>query len=136
VVDLPPGSPASAELLWGKEVAPGQYEIENVPIWAYGIAYGDVVSTIAGDDDRIHFSKVLRKGGLLTVRAAGPSADREVFSQLCETMQHRAVATGRYSPSYCAFAMDPQTFRELESRIDDMALAGNIEVEIANDEDL
>ena len=135
VVDLPPGEPTAAELVWGKLVGDNRYEIENVPIWVYGLAYGDVVEADTREDGRKHFKKVLNKGGLLTVRAAGPNADKEVFDGLCEMLQRHAVATERFSPSYVAFAMEPTAFAQVESAIAQAERSGRIYIEVANDED-
>jgi uncharacterized protein DUF4265 len=136
VVDLPPGmgTGTTAETLWGKEVGPNEYELENIPVWAYGLAFGDVVAANVADDGRRHFEKLLRKSGLLTVRAAGPDADRQTFSELCDMLQHRAVATERFSSSYVAFAMEPPDFSAVEPAIDDAERSGAIYVEIANDD--
>jgi hypothetical protein len=135
IVDCPPGEPTTAELLWGKSVGDGRYEIENVPVWAYGLAYGDVVEADTREDGRKHFKKLINKGGLLTVRAAGPRADKEAFNALCEMLQRHAVATERYSPSYAAFAMEPAAFAEVETAIAEAERSAGIHVEIANDED-
>lgn len=134
VIDLPPGVASTAELLWGKSVGPDQYELENVPIWAYGLAYGDIIETRRGADGRRHFERVLKPSGLLTVRAAGPTADREKFSELIELLQRHAVATERYSASYAAFAMEPAAFAEIEPIVDDAARGDDIHVEVANDD--
>lgn len=111
IVDLPPGEPTTAELVWGKLVGDNRYEIANVPIWVFGLAYGDVVEADTREDGRRHFKKVLDKGGLLTVRAAGPGADRDVFDRLCEKLQRHAVATERFSPQLRCFRDGADGFR-------------------------
>jgi hypothetical protein len=135
VIDLPPGElKTTAESVWGKRVGDDRYELENVPVWAYGLAYGDVVEANTGEDGRKHFRKLLSKGGLLTVRAAGPEADQDTFNKLYEELKRHAVAYERFSPSYAAFAMDPGAFAKVERTIDDAERSGAIHVEIANDE--
>jgi hypothetical protein len=134
VVDLAPGEPSTAELLWARKVGDDQYELENVPIWAYGLALGDVVEAPILDDQRRHFKKLLRRSGLLTVRAAGPDSDREVLGRLYDVLKRNAVATERFSPSYAAFAMEPAVFAQLEKVVNEAERAGPIVVEIANED--
>jgi Domain of unknown function (DUF4265) len=134
VVDLPSGEPATAELLWARRLRDGAYELENVPVWAYGLAYQDVIHAETGDDGRKHFTKLVQKSGLLTVHAAGPDANKEVFESLLQELEVNAVATERYTRSYAAFAMEPQAFSKMERRIDGLERTEPIFVEIANDD--
>jgi hypothetical protein len=109
----------------------------NVPVWAYGIAFEDVVEGRPGDDGRVEFVRVVEKSGLLTIRAAGPDADPSRFSEVVTVLSKPALATERYSPSYCAFAMKPKDFERIEGTVKRLEDAdSNIFVEIANEGDL
>ena len=49
-------------------------------------------------------------------------------------LQRNAVAMQRYSASYIACAMEPEKFAQLEPDVNRAEAAGNIFVEIANEE--
>lgn len=135
VIDLPPGQEASAETIWGIAIGEDRYQLDNVPVWAYGLAYRDVVRTALGQDGRRHYKKVTQKSGLLTIRAAGPDADQAVFRQLCEMLEKNAVASERFSTTYCAFAMEPQRFAALGPEVERAEDTRTIFVEVANDDE-
>ena len=82
VVDLPVGDQATAEVLWGFALGAHRYQLRSVPIWAYGLAFEDVVEGKIEADTRVHFTKVRQRSGLLTVRIAGPDAPQGVLAEL------------------------------------------------------
>jgi hypothetical protein len=133
VIDPEAGQTERTEVVWIESVGPGRYRLMNVPVWAYGLAFEDIVEAKEGDDDRKHFVRVLEPSGLLTVRSAGPHADESQFRKLCEILQSRAVATEQFSPNYYAFAMEPEAFPDLEPIIDEAEASGTIFVEVANE---
>jgi hypothetical protein len=57
-----------AERLWACEVAPGEYRVENVPMYAYGISWGDTISATDLASGDAQFSSVTREGGHSTYR--------------------------------------------------------------------
>ncbi|MBS0260861.1 MAG: DUF4265 domain-containing protein [Planctomycetes bacterium] len=66
-VDLTPnGMPGKTEELCCDEVAPGKYVVCCLPFFAYGIAFGDLISAPA---ENLQFASVLRHSGLRTLRA-------------------------------------------------------------------
>ena len=133
VVDLPAGSQASAELLWGEPTGPAQYQLKSVPVWSYGLGYEDVVEATLRDDGRLHVNRVVKPSGFLTVRAAGPEADKAVLGRLFDALQKAAVAVELLSPSYGAFAMEADAFSAIEPLIDEAERTGKIFVQVAND---
>jgi hypothetical protein len=48
----------------------GRFRIDGIPVFAYGLAKGDVVQgvRVAGEDDRVWVSEVLEPGGHWTAR--------------------------------------------------------------------
>ena len=135
VVDLPKDAPATAELLWAAIVGENRFRLENVPIWAYGLAFEDVVEGRTDADGRTHYTQVLQRSGLLTVRIAGPDAPAPFFRRIVEKVAEHSVATEHYSSTYSAFAMTRQKFDEIATTIDEAEETGLIFVEIANGED-
>jgi hypothetical protein len=66
------GADGEIETLWANAVGPGQYALDNLPWFAYGVSLGDVVE--AGPDAEggggrvLTFRRVVRKSGNRTVR--------------------------------------------------------------------
>jgi hypothetical protein len=56
-----------AENLWAEELEPGAFRIDNIPFYAYGVSYCDVVSTVRVQD-RLEFKAVITRGGHSTYR--------------------------------------------------------------------
>lgn len=56
------------ETMWVKPVSDSLYEIYNIPFYATGIAYGDIVLGESDPDGMLKFVKVVRGGGHSTVR--------------------------------------------------------------------
>ena len=56
-----------AENLWAEELKPGVFRIDNIPFYAYGVSYCDVVSTVRVQD-RLEFKAVITRGGHSTYR--------------------------------------------------------------------
>jgi hypothetical protein len=50
--------PDDWESLWAYEVEPGLYSIDNVPFFARGVSWGDVVA-VERHDDELHFKEVV-----------------------------------------------------------------------------
>jgi Domain of unknown function (DUF4265) len=134
VVDLPAGAAASAEVLWGAAIDERRYELRSVPIWAYGLAFEDIVEAAVGPDGRNHLSALVRRSGLLTVRVAGPDAPREMFMRLRDVLAQHAVAAEHYSASYSAFAIAPVEFERVLPIVDGAEQSGQLFVEVANEE--
>ena len=135
VVDLPEGSEATAETLWSRRITSNRFRLLNVPVWAYGLAYEDIVEGVLDEDQRIHFVRLFARSGLFTVRAAGPNANPDAFSSLVDTLKGRSVAVEAVSDSYVAFAMERESYDDCQSIIDQAEAGGAIFVEVANDDE-
>ena len=57
----------TAERLWATELGDGHYRIDNAPLYAYGVSYGDIVSA-EPHEGRLRFKSVLGQGGNSTYR--------------------------------------------------------------------
>ncbi|HEY0381453.1 MAG TPA: DUF4265 domain-containing protein [Candidatus Elarobacter sp.] len=105
VVDLPENDQGAAELLWALSLGEGVFKLQNVPIWAYGLAFDDIVEAVLQNDERFHYTRIRHRSGLLTVRIAGPEAPRSEFEELTNSLAARAVAAEHFSDVYVAFAI-------------------------------
>ncbi|MFY0572660.1 DUF4265 domain-containing protein [Archangium lansingense] len=59
--------PMDYEGLWALPVGEGLFQIDNVPFFAMGIAYGDIVSATA-EQHELRFREVVRPSGHSTLR--------------------------------------------------------------------
>jgi hypothetical protein len=57
----------TGERVWATELEDGRYRIDNIPLYAYDVSYGDMVSARPGGGE-LHFVSVIGKGGNSTYR--------------------------------------------------------------------
>ncbi len=55
--------PDRVESLWAEQVDPGDFKIDNIPIYVRGIASGDIVAADPDDEGQLQFKKLLRSSG-------------------------------------------------------------------------
>lgn len=68
-IDLPDHWATSGESMWAKSLGEDLYEVDNVPFYAYGINWKDVVRAIAADEEsKPRVIEVVRHGGHRTLR--------------------------------------------------------------------
>jgi len=60
--------PVTCESVWATPVAQGLYRLGNIPFFARGVAYEDVVSAVRMDDGTLGFVEVVRPSGHSTLR--------------------------------------------------------------------
>lgn len=58
----------SAETLWVISLGNNSYQVDNIPILAKGISYGDIVYSNKKDDGFLIYDKILKKSGNCTYR--------------------------------------------------------------------
>ena len=81
VVDLPNHWATSGEAMWARPLSADLYEIRNVPFYAYGLNFEDVVRAVEpGPDEKPVVIEVVRASGHRTIRVfftdAVPGAER------------------------------------------------------------
>ena len=59
--------PVDYEGLWARPLGEGLFQIDNVPFFATGIAYGDIVSAMP-EQQELRFQEVVRPSGHSTLR--------------------------------------------------------------------
>jgi hypothetical protein len=77
-IPLPPGdaSGGDAEWVWAKPTNNNEFVLKNVPTFAKGLSYDDVITTELVDGSLV-FERVLRRGGHSTYRIYGNSDRRD-----------------------------------------------------------
>ena len=94
--------PVSTEAIWGLRVRLGEYKIDNVPSYIYGVSKGDVVGVKKIDGDSVA-TDVLVQGGHSTLRVFVEDKDQK--AQVVKEIEARG---GRCSVSseFSLFSVD------------------------------
>ncbi|MBB3192643.1 DUF4265 domain-containing protein [Roseateles terrae] len=60
--------PYPVESIWCKQIATGRFKLLNVPYFAHGVAWGDVVTAVE-DGGGLWFEAVIQRSGFVTLHA-------------------------------------------------------------------
>lgn len=60
--------PVTTESLWAKEVPEIGYQLDNVPFYAKGVSWNDIVEAEPDEDGSLNFKRVVRQAGHSTIR--------------------------------------------------------------------
>lgn len=60
--------PVATESLWAKKVPGGGYQLDNVPFYAKGVSWNDIVEAEPDEDGALNYKKVIRQAGHSTIR--------------------------------------------------------------------
>lgn len=98
--------PYPVESIWCSEVSPGHYKLLNVPYFAQGVAWGDVV-TATEKDGGLWFASVASRSGYSTVHAfcADPGFQEQLRAWARE---QRCVVETAYDQKYWALGIPPE----------------------------
>ena len=102
IVDLPNHWATGGESLWAKNLGAELYEIRNVPFYAYGLNFGDVVRAIEpAPDQKPVVSELVRASGHRTLRVSFcdsfEESDRlELLRTLNKLNAHFETADSKY----------------------------------------
>ncbi|WP_200626167.1 DUF4265 domain-containing protein [Pseudomonas sp. LAM2023] len=120
----------STEAIWGIRVGLGEYRIDNVPGYIYGVSKGDVVKTEKIDGESVATS-VLRQGGHTTLRVF--AEDKELKAKVVKEIE---ALGGRCSVSsaFSLFSVDlpPEVnFQAVDAYLEGLVESGAIAYEDA-----
>ncbi|HTU69157.1 MAG TPA: DUF4265 domain-containing protein [Candidatus Baltobacteraceae bacterium] len=112
-----------AEILWCDKLLSDKYRVDNIPLFAYGVSVGDVISTKRVDgDDRPYFNSLIERSGNKTCRVTvgeGMSGIADVLERLSE-LAKLASGIERYGRDYVAFNFPPSCDLDyIEARLND-----------------
>ena len=100
----------NVETLWAECVGPDHYRLDNLPFFAYGVSWLDVVEAYPDDNGQLVMSRVVEKSGHRTVRAIfDPGVDQ---SPEARAILDGVVALGASyegaNPRYLAIDIPPE----------------------------
>ena len=120
--------PADWEMLWAIPRGGGQFELDNIPFFAKGVASGDLIAVVT-QGERLIFDRLLSEGGHSTIRIimyelSLKDSIREMLRGLgCET-------EGSHLPSLFAVDVPPSAdYQLVVSLLDEKARADILEYE-------
>lgn len=106
--------PVEFESIWGLQITPQKYEVDNIPYYIYGVSKGDIILAIESDNE-IHASHLLSRGGHSTLRvfAEDETARHQIFTHLTK---NGAQCTSTKGSSLLAIDIPPTTdFQKIDA---------------------
>ena len=109
-VALPTHWALQGESLWARALGDDLYELQNIPFYAYGLNFGDVVRATAGSLGELPtVREVVRRGGHKTLRVMfSRDVPEPRFQQLMQSLP-REVGYEHAKPGYFAVDIRPGT---------------------------
>jgi hypothetical protein len=109
--------PFDSEDLWSTPVGDGHYRIESIPLFARGIAWGDIVSAVSEEEELV-FQEVVEPSGHSTVRLM--VADEAAVSEVIEHFERQGCTSeNSYMPKLIALDVPPSiSLDDLKQELD------------------
>jgi hypothetical protein len=128
-VDLPNHWATGGESLWARHLSGDRYQIENVPFYAYGLNFGDVVEAkAAAPDFKPSVLRVVERSGHRTIRVIfhdGVTEDDRIAR--LRSLEDFQVSFERCNERYFALDLEPEASIEaVRQRLDVWAREGAI----------
>ena len=110
-IDLPNHWAIGGESMWAKPLGNDLYRIENVPFYAYGLNFHDIVRATPDSDDQIpEIRELIETGGHRTFRVIFPKgSSREDQSKTLESLTDLGVTHERCDKIYVALDLEPES---------------------------
>lgn len=120
-VDLPRHSEVSGESLWADIVKDNYYEIKNIPVFAYGINYMDVVEVVDNSDGVKEVLRVVKRSGHQTVRIRfiDKKTEEENYQRLLN-IKGEGVGSEKWNSNMYALNVTPE--RDYDKFLDELDL--------------
>ena len=117
--------PVASEGVWARPLSGDQYELDNVPWFARGVAFGDRVRAEVDDDGALVVTERVEWSGRSTVRVIplGDAPADELVGEVIRDFTALGVSCEGALPSYKLVALDSPWDTDL-SRIKALLVAG------------
>lgn len=108
-VDLPNHWAVGGESMWAKPLGSDLYEIHNIPFYAYGLNYFDIVKVDSSDETKKPVVlEVVDFSGFQTLRVSfDENFDQESQTRLFEELKNFKVDVERANENYVALSIEP-----------------------------
>jgi len=131
-VDLPNHWAVGGESFWARPLGNDLYELHNVPFYAYGLNYFDVVKVDASDPTRKPVVlEVVEPSGYQTLRVVFyEDFDGKSQTELFDELRHFKVDVERGNESYVALNIYPDgDYDDVYDKLSDLENKGVLEFE-------
>jgi hypothetical protein len=126
-IDLPNHWATSGESMWARSLGSNRFRIDNVPFYAYGLNYGDVVEAIPEAPElKPSVLRVLERSGHQTVRVFfEESVEEGERVRLLDSLRDLRVTYERCTPRYFALDLEAGTsLGHVRDRLDSWQVNG------------
>jgi hypothetical protein len=129
--------PAGSESLWARAIASDLYELRNVPWFARGYAFGDVVRTVPGQDVEPIVVERVEWSGRYTVRVIplNDLPDSDAVADVVRQFSALGAECESALPAHRVVALDIPPTAEV-ARIKDLLIEGEVDGRWGYDEGL
>jgi hypothetical protein len=109
-IDLPNHWAIGGESVWASQVGKDLYKIENVPFYAYGLNFHDIVRAIPMSDDEIPTAtELIALSGHRTFRVFFQNhINKEAQEETLDSMKHLTVSYERCNSIYFSLDLKPE----------------------------
>ena len=132
IVDLPNHWASSAESMWAFQLENGTYQIDNIPFYAYGINYNDIVRVDASGKVGIPVVvEVVAPSGHQTIRVIFPkNVDRKKQEPVIEELEKLNVYIERAFSNFVALDIPPEVdYEQVRGKLNQLESDGILEYE-------
>ncbi|HYO54095.1 DUF4265 domain-containing protein [Archangium sp.] len=106
--------PAGAESLWAVQVGEGRFQVQNIPFFAPGIAWGDIISATPEEPGResvLRYQQIVHRSGHSTLRVF--IYDESEVPAVCTLLEQLGCDTERsHLPRLVAIDVPPEVSLE------------------------
>lgn len=109
-IDLPNHWVVAGESMWARPLGNDLYQIENVPFYAYGINFHDIVRATADSDDQIlEIRELIEPSGHRTFRVFFQKhIGREKQEEILKALKGLRISYERLNVRCCSLDMQPE----------------------------
>lgn len=120
--------PERIETLWARECGENTYELDNIPFFVPGVAWGDVVA-VEPSADELLFKQVIRRSGHSTLRIIFLALDAKEAA--CAHLESQGCSwESSHVPSLIAVDVPPSVrYEPIKTWLEEGATAGRWEYE-------
>jgi hypothetical protein len=103
--------------------------VRGVPLYAYGLAFGDVVATLASAEGPLVASRVLRRSDEVTFRVLGSGDGDRTHLELMQALEPLGCWFDVSTPRFLAISAGPEVAARVAAHLDEGEARGRWEYE-------
>lgn len=121
-IDLPNHWAVRGETLWATPLGNDLYQIENIPCYAYGLNFHDVVRAKPDPDGILEAFELVELSGHRTFRIFfRKNISEEIQDEVLSLLKQLTISYERASKLYCALDMKPiGNYRTVYNRLEEL----------------